>query len=83
MDFGPGGTNQRYHGVNGHGDLTWTGSSTGTVSATLRSDAWGTPGTSSGGSLPPFRFQGSWYDATSALSWAVTRWYAPAHRPLR
>jgi RHS repeat-associated protein len=77
MDFGPGGTNQRFYGVNGHGDLTWTGSSTGTVTATLRSDPWGIPGTTSGGSLPSFRFQGSWYDASSALSWVVTRWYAP------
>ena len=25
----------------------------------------------------PFRFQGSWYDANSDLSWVVTRWYAP------
>lgn len=78
MDWAAGGTNQRYYGLNGHGDLTWTGSSTGTVSATLRSDPWGIPGTTSGGSLPSFRFQGSWYDSSSALSWVVTRWYAPA-----
>ncbi|MBI2781170.1 MAG: RHS repeat protein [Chloroflexi bacterium] len=78
MDFGPGGANQRFYGVNGHGDLTWTASSTGAVSATLRSDPWGTPGTSSGGSLPAFRFQSSWYDTSSTLSWVVTRWYAPA-----
>ena len=77
MDFGAGGSNQRFYGVNGHGDLTWTGSSTGAVSATLRSDPWGIPGTSSGGALPSFRFQGSWYDTSSALSWMVSRWYAP------
>ncbi|HJP88998.1 MAG TPA: RHS repeat-associated core domain-containing protein [Candidatus Limnocylindrales bacterium] len=77
MDFGPAGTNQRFYGVNGHGDLTWTAGSTGTVSATLRSDPWGNPGTSSGGSLPSFRFQGSWYDTSSALSWVITRWYTP------
>jgi RHS repeat-associated protein len=77
MDWASGGTNQRFYGTNGHGDLTWTAGSTGTVTATLRSDPWGIPGTSSGGSLPSFRFQGSWYDTSSALSWAVTRWYAP------
>ena len=78
MDFGTGGTNQRLYGLNGHHDLTWTAGSSGAVTATLRSDPWGIPGTASGGSLPDFRFQGSWYDTSSALSWAVTRWYAPA-----
>lgn len=77
MDFGTAGTNQRFYGANGYGDLTWTGSSAGAVSATLRSDPWGIPGTSSGGSMPSSRFQCSWYDTTSALSWVVTRWYAP------
>jgi RHS repeat-associated protein len=77
MDWGAGGTNRRLYGTNLHGDLTWTAGSTGTVTATLRSDPWGIPGTSSGGSLPSFRFQGSWYDTSSALSWIVTRWYAP------
>lgn len=78
MDWGAGGSNQRFYGQNGHGDLTWTAGSTGTVTATLRSDPWGMPGTSSGGSLPSFRFQSSWYDTSSSLSWAVTRWYAPS-----
>ncbi len=26
----------------------------------------------------PFRFQGSWHDASTDLAWVVTRWYAPA-----
>ncbi|MFI5040447.1 MAG: RHS repeat-associated core domain-containing protein, partial [Acidimicrobiales bacterium] len=77
MDFGPGGTTQRFYGTNGHGDLTWTADSTGAVTATLRSDPWGVPGTSSGGLLPDFRFQGSWYDTNAGLSWVMTRWYAP------
>jgi RHS repeat-associated protein len=77
MDFGPGGSAHRFYGVNGHGDLTWTADHTGAVTATLRSDPWGVPGTGTGGSLPDFRFQGSWYDPTAGLTWAVSRWYAP------
>jgi RHS repeat-associated protein len=69
--------NIRYYGTNAHHDTVWTGSSTGTVSATLRYDPFGTL-TNSTGSLPDFRYQGSWYDATTSLSWVVTRWYAPA-----
>jgi len=75
MDFGPIG--ERYYGTNGHRDLTWTAGASGTVTATLRSDPWGTPGTTTGGSLPEFRFQGSWFDTSSAVSWVVTRWYSP------
>jgi RHS repeat-associated protein len=78
MDFGTGGSNQRYYGTNGHRDLTSTAGSSGAVTATLCSDPWGIPGTSTGGSLPEFRFQGSWYDTSSGLSWVVTRWYAPS-----
>ena len=78
LDFANNGSNQRFYGLNGHRDLTWTADSAGAVSATLRSDPWGIPGTATGGSLPDFRFQGSWYDTSSALSWVVTRWYAPS-----
>ena len=28
--------------------------------------------------MPDFRFQGSWADDATKLSWVVTRWYAPA-----
>ena len=68
----------RYYGTNAHHDTVWTASSTGAVSATLRYDPWGTLTTSSGSSLPDFRFQGSWFDDTTKLSWVITRWYAPA-----
>jgi RHS repeat-associated protein len=78
FDFGPGGSNQRFYGTNGHHDLTWTADASGAVTATLRSDPFGTPGTATGGPLPEFRFQGSWYDTSSALTWATSRWYAPS-----
>jgi RHS repeat-associated protein len=78
LDWTPGGSNIRVYGTNGHHDTTWTASSTGSVSATLRYDPWGNLAASTGTSLPDFRFQGSWYDTTTDLSWVVTRWYAPA-----
>jgi RHS repeat-associated protein len=71
-------SNIRYYGTNAHHDVTWMGSSTGTVSATLRYDPWGTLTASTGSSLPDFRFQGAWFDTTTVLSWVVTRWYAPS-----
>jgi len=70
-------SNIRSYGTNAHHDTVWTASSTGSVSATLRYDPFGTL-TSSTGSLPDFRFQGSWFDGASSLSWVVTRWYAPS-----
>jgi RHS repeat-associated protein len=71
-------SNIRYYGTNAHHDTVWTASSTGTVSATLRYDPFGTLTTSTGSSLPDFRFQGSWFDTATSLQWVVTRWYAPA-----
>ena len=47
------------------------------VTGTARYDPWGTA-TSVTGSVPDFRFQGSWADGATGLSWAATRWYAPA-----
>lgn len=70
-------SNIRSYGTNAHHDTVWAASSTGTVSATLRYDPFGTL-TNSTGSTPDFRFQGSWFDSASSLSWVVTRWYAPA-----
>jgi RHS repeat-associated protein len=70
-------SNIRYYGTNAHHDTVWTASSTGTVSATLRYDPWGVLTSSTGTSLPDFRFQGSWFDTTASLSWVITRWYAP------
>jgi RHS repeat-associated protein len=70
-------SNIRYYGSNAHHDTVWTASSTGTVSGTLRFDPWGTLTSSTGASLPDFRFQGSWFDTITSLQWVVTRWYAP------
>ena len=78
LDWTGGSSNIRYYGTNAHHDTVWTGSSTGTVSATLRYDPWGTLTGSSGSSLPDFRFQSSWFDTTTSLQWVVARWYAPA-----
>ena len=50
-------SNIRSYGTNAHHDTVWTASSTGTVSATLRYDPFGTLTTSTG-SLPDFRFPG-------------------------
>jgi len=44
----------------------------------MRFDPWGTPRSSVPSGYSPFRFQGSWHDATVDLGWVVTRWYAPA-----
>jgi RHS repeat-associated protein len=76
FDFTPGGATQRFYGTNGHHDVTWTASASGAVASTERYDPWGSQ-TVSSGSLPDLRFQGSWFDATTGLAWAVNRWYAP------
>jgi RHS repeat-associated protein len=78
FDWTGSGSNLRYYGTNGHRDVSWTATSTGTVDATLRYDPWGNLTSSAGSSLPEFRFQGSWFDTTTVLSWVVARWYAPA-----
>jgi RHS repeat-associated protein len=77
LDWTGSGTNLRYYGTNGHHDVSWTATSTGTVDATLRFDPWGSLTSSSGSSLPDFRFQGSWLDAATSMYWVVARWYAP------
>ncbi len=76
-DWTGAGSSLRIYGVNGHGDVTWTAGSTGSVTGTVRYDPWGTA-TSVTGSMPDFRFQGSWADDATKLSWVITRWYAPA-----
>ena len=78
LDWTGTGSNVHFYGTNAHHDLTWTADATGAVSATLRYDPWGTLTSSTGSSLPPFRFQGSWADPATNLSWVITRWYAPA-----
>ena len=71
-------SSRRYYGTNAHHDVTWLADSTGAVSQSLRYDPWGTPRSTVPTGYTPFRFQGSWYDATTDLSWVVTRWYAPS-----
>ena len=77
LDWTGSGQNQRVYGTNGHGDVTWTADGTGAVTASIRYDPWGVKQISTG-SLPDFRFQGSWSDTATGLSWAVNRWYAPS-----
>ena len=69
--------NQRYYGTNAHHDVTWLSGTAGTVTASLRYDPFGSARSAVPSGYSPFRFQGSWYDGNSDLSWVVTRWYAP------
>jgi len=76
-DWTGSGSNLRIYGTNGHHDVTWLATSTGTVSQALRYDPWGNPRPGSAPSgYTPFRFQGAWFDATTSLNWVITRWYA-------
>jgi RHS repeat-associated protein len=70
------GADRRLYGTNGHHDTTWTADDTGAVTATLRYDPWGNVLRSTG-SLPDWRFQGSWADTSTNLAWSVARWYDP------
>jgi RHS repeat-associated protein len=65
-------------GTNAHHDVTWLATSTGAVGQALRYDPWGTPRSAVPQGYTSFRFQGSFYDAATDLSWVVSRWYAPA-----
>jgi hypothetical protein len=58
--------------------LELTTGSAGTVSAALPHDPWGVPRSSVPSGYTPFRFQGSWHDPATDISWVVTRWYAPS-----
>ncbi len=69
---------QRYYGTNAHHDVTWLSGTSGTVSQALRYDPFGNARTTAPSGYTPFRFQSSWYDPNSDLSWVITRWYAPA-----
>ena len=77
-DWTGGGSDLRLYGTNGHHDVTWLAGSTGTVAAALRYDPWGAPRSTVPSGYTPFRFQGAWHDATTDISWVITRWYAPA-----
>jgi RHS repeat-associated protein len=78
LDWTGAGSNIRIYGENAHRDTTWLVSSAGAVSQALRYDPWGNPRGAVPAGYAPFRFQGSWHDATTDLSWVVTRWYAQA-----
>jgi hypothetical protein len=66
-DWTGAGSNLRIYGTNGHHDVTWLASSTGTVSQALRYDPWGNPRAAVPSGYTPFRFQGAWFDATTSL----------------
>lgn len=70
------GTSHRLYGTNGHHDVTWTADDTGAITATLRYDPWGNSLRSTG-TLSDWRFQGSWFDSSTGLGWAIARWYDP------
>jgi len=69
-------TSHRIYGTNGHHDTTWTADDTGAVTATLRYDPWGNVLRSTG-TVPDWRFQGSWADTATGLEWSIARWYDP------
>ena len=73
-----GASSLRNYGTNAHHDVTWVADTTGAVTASLRYDPWGAPRSNPASGYTPFRFQGSWTDTGTDLSWVVTRWYAPA-----
>jgi RHS repeat-associated protein len=68
------GSVRHIYGTNAHGDVTWTSDDSGAVISTARYDPWGNLIASSG-SVPDWRFQGSWFDTATKLSWAQARWY--------
>ena len=75
-DLKPGLSGRRYFGTNGHGDIAWSANASAAVNASLRLDPWGTAiGTA--GDIGQLRFQGSWRDPATGLSWVISRWYAP------
>jgi RHS repeat-associated protein len=63
-------------GRDGHSDTTWTAGLTGSVSATATYDPFGNL-VSSTGSVPAWRWQGSWQDPATGMYYAVARWYSP------
>ncbi len=76
-DFTPGGSSQAYLGRNDHGDVTWSATTTGAVSARVSYDPYGSIAASSG-TTPASRWQGSYYDSTSGFYYVNARWYAPS-----
>ena len=58
--------------------MTWTADGTGAVTNTLRYGPFGETTSTTGASAPDFRYQGTWFDTTTELSWIITRWHAPS-----
>ena len=54
----------------------WTAGVSGTVTATATYDPFGNL-VASTGSVPSWRWQGSWQDSVTGLYYVVARWYAP------
>jgi RHS repeat-associated protein len=77
FDFAPGGSSQLFLGRNDHGDVTWSATTTGAVSARVSYDPYGNVAASSG-TTPASRWQGSYYDSTSGFYYVNARWYAPS-----
>ena len=75
-DLKPGLSGRRYFGTNAHGDIAWSANASAAVNASLRLDPWGTS-IGSAGDIGQLRFQASWRDPATGLSWAISRWYAP------
>ncbi len=70
--------NERTFMRNGHHDITWIANSTGLPVRTIRYDPHGgVIGQAGSGSSALFRFQSSWRDPATGMSWVITRWYAP------
>jgi RHS repeat-associated protein len=63
-------------GRDAHGDTTWTAGVTGSVSITGSYDPFGNL-VASTGSVPSWRWQGSWQDSVTGLYYVVALWYAP------
>jgi RHS repeat-associated protein len=65
-----------YLGRNGHGDVTSTVNATGSVVSAAQYDPFGKL-TSSYGTPPANRWQGSLFEPNSGLYYVIARWYSP------
>jgi RHS repeat-associated protein len=61
---------------NGHGDVTMTVNATGSVVSAAQYDPFGKL-TSSSGTPPANRWQGSLFEPNSGLYYVIARWYSP------
>jgi len=63
-------------GTDLHGDVTWTAGLDGSLMISATYDPFGNLVAASG-SLPAWRWQGSWQDSTTGLYYVIARWYSP------